>query len=109
MLQRLLSISLMLSSSLVIPGCHAQQASTGRSVQLIEPDIQACSGCHSPDADNRNGQTAIPSLTALPAAYILQQMRAFQTDAIPNTVMGRIARGYADQELVSVADALGQE
>lgn len=60
-----------------------------------------CAGCH-----GTNGHSAgdsLPSLAGLNKRYLYKSMRDFQSDARPSTIMGRIARGYSDQELKAIA------
>jgi sulfide dehydrogenase cytochrome subunit len=60
-----------------------------------------CAGCH-----GTNGYSAgasLPSLAGLNKRYLYKSMRDFQSDVRPSTIMGRIARGYSDQELKTIA------
>jgi len=36
-------------------------------------------------------------------------MNSFKNDQIPSTVMGRIAKGYSDEEIILLANYLGKE
>jgi len=62
----------------------------------------ACSGCHLPAA----ATGPVPSLAGIPAGEIVAQMQAFRTGARPATVMDRIAKGFSDDEIRSIADWL---
>ncbi len=60
----------------------------------------SCSGCHS-SSDNLN--TGIPRIRGLPEAVIVEAMRAFRTGQRPATVMGRIAKGFTEDEIKELA------
>ncbi|WP_353641830.1 c-type cytochrome [Mesorhizobium sp. WSM2239] len=68
------------------------------------PGATACTGCHGPAALD----TAIPSLDAHAAADIVDQMQAFRTGQRDATVMGRIAKGFSDEETRAIAEWLAQ-
>lgn len=56
-----------------------------------------CVACHNPAvADN-----PIPMLSDY--EQIKSMMLAFKTDAIPSTIMGRLAKGYTDAEIEALA------
>jgi sulfide dehydrogenase cytochrome subunit len=61
-----------------------------------------CSGCH--------GGTSqmLPTLTTLKASAITQKLLAFKSGERSATLMNRIARGYTDDELASIAGILGK-
>jgi cytochrome c553 len=61
---------------------------------------QACLGCHGPGAA---GAGPLPGIAGRPAAQLVQQMHAFRVNERPATIMGRIARGYSDEEIAAVA------
>jgi sulfide dehydrogenase cytochrome subunit len=56
-----------------------------------------CVACHNPAvADN-----PIPLLGDY--EHIKSMMLAFKTDAVPSTIMGRLAKGYTDAEIEALA------
>ena len=56
-----------------------------------------CVACHNPTvADN-----PIPALGDY--EQIKSMMLAFKTDALPSTIMGRLAKGYTDAEIEALA------
>jgi sulfide dehydrogenase cytochrome subunit len=63
----------------------------------------ACSGCHAPQSDG-----PIPSLTGRPAEDIVAAMAGFRGGEREATVMGRIAKGYTDEEIRAIADWYAQ-
>jgi sulfide dehydrogenase cytochrome subunit len=60
-----------------------------------------CVTCH-----GANGASigAIPSLQGYPKEVIISALDAFRADSRPATIMGRIAKGYTDEEI----EALGE-
>ena len=65
------------------------------------PGAAACSGCHQPAA--REG-AAIAPVNGLPRDHILAAMAEFKSGARQATVMGRIAKGFSDDEIARLAD-----
>ncbi len=67
-----------------------------------------CAGCH-----GTNGNLSNFQLRATDA--LTEQLLAFKHDRVNSTVMGRITRGYSDEELALIAlfltnaDAIGAE
>jgi cytochrome c553 len=61
-----------------------------------------CSGCHGGTSQ------VLPALNTLKARAIAQQLLAFKSGEQRATLMDRIARGYTDDELISIADILGK-
>ena len=101
---------LLTGCSAVLPGPGSESdtepdttpaATSSALLDSTEPLAASCGGCHSPSS-------SITHLTTLSQATLLQQMRQFKSDHIDNTVMGRIAKGYSDDELQRLARALGQ-
>lgn len=68
------------------------------------PGASSCSGCHGPFAANQ----AIPSLQGWQAADIAGAMQAFRDGKRQATVMGRIARGFGDDETKAIAQWLAK-
>ena len=61
----------------------------------------ACLGCHGAAGGI---ETSIPPIIiGVPAEYIATSMKAFRDGSRKSTIMGRISRGYTDEEIVAVA------
>lgn len=60
-----------------------------------------CAGCHGTDGAS-NGP-ATPSISGLSETYLVDTMMAFKSGERPSTVMGRIAKGYTDEEIKTMA------
>lgn len=61
----------------------------------------SCSGCHAAQA--RAG-SLVPVLHGRPAEEIGTAMLDFRSGARPGTVMGRIAKGFSENEIGALAD-----
>lgn len=61
---------------------------------------QACLGCHD---QGGAGMLTLPALAGRPKADIEAAMHAFQKNERPGSIMGRVARGFTDAEIVAVA------
>lgn len=66
-----------------------------------------CTGCH-----GGNGGFAGPSIPVIagqPAAYIVDALKKFRSGERPSTVMGRLAKGYTEQEIAAMAEFLARQ
>ena len=62
-----------------------------------------CANCHGTDG---KGVDAIPALAGKPAAYNIEQMKAFKDGTRTGqaaTIMHQIAKGYSDQQIALMA------
>lgn len=60
-----------------------------------------CAGCH-----GTNGASAgeyMPTIGGLDKGYLVSVLDDYKTGLRPSTIMGRIMRGYTDQEVVAIA------
>ncbi|MBF0417216.1 MAG: c-type cytochrome [Magnetococcales bacterium] len=65
-----------------------------------------CAGCH-----GTNGVSAgpsMPSIAGMPAKYLEHIMSEFQSGKRPSTIMGRIAKGYTEEETKRIAEYLSK-
>ena len=60
-----------------------------------------CAGCHG--ANGNSVGPASPSIAGMDALAFVDTMKAFQEGDAYSTIMGRIAKGYTDEELESMA------
>lgn len=80
--------------------CVAAGAGPGRAASEAPPGAASCSGCHSPTP---GVGAAMPGLSGLDAEGIAAAMAAYRTGERASTVMGRIARGFSDEESRAIA------
>ena len=64
------------------------------------PGASSCTGCH---ASTKIADSVIPRIAGRKAADIATAMREFKSGAWPSTVMGRIAKGFDDQQIDAIA------
>lgn len=83
---------------LAAPAVHAQ----------VPPHILAggCQGCHGVAGQGANGIPMIHQTRT--RAEFVAAMAAFRANQTPNTVMGRIARGYTEAEIAALAAHFGK-
>ncbi len=60
-----------------------------------------CAGCHGPDGVSTG--PAAPTIAGLPEEYFIDVMNMFKEGERRNTIMGRIAKGYSDEEIELMA------
>jgi sulfide dehydrogenase cytochrome subunit len=72
---------------------------TGASGTML---ADTCAGCHG--TDGASGGPGTPSIGGLSKAYIIELMKEFRSGNIPSTIMGRIAKGYSDDEIQKIAE-----
>ena len=61
-----------------------------------------CAACHGTAGHAVDGAT-VPGLAGLPAAYTVEQMKAFKSGARAATVMHQISKGYNDAQIEQLA------
>jgi len=61
-----------------------------------------CANCHGTQGRAVEG-AAVPGLAGMPAAYVVEQMKAFKAGSRPATVMHQLAKGYSDAQIDQVA------
>ncbi|GEP60998.1 c-type cytochrome [Reyranella soli] len=71
-----------------------------RAADTAPPGASSCTGCH---AAQRIPDSVIPRIAGRKASDIVQFMREYRSGAWPSTVMGRIAKGFDDQQIDAIA------
>jgi cytochrome subunit of sulfide dehydrogenase len=64
------------------------------------PGAAGCTGCHPPSP---SANVVVPQLNGRPAAEIVTQMAAFSNGSQASTIMGRIAKGFSEDEVKAIA------
>jgi cytochrome c553 len=70
------------------------------------PGASSCSGCHPAD---RSVESSVPSLIGRNPPDVVAAMAAFKSNQLPSTVMGRIAKGFSDEEIRAIAAWFGAQ
>ncbi len=61
-----------------------------------------CAGCHG--TNGVSSGPASPTLAGMSRAVMIETMKGFRSGDINATIMGRIAKGYTDEEIEKIAD-----
>ena len=87
----------------IAAGVVALAASTGAVAGGASAGMlsDTCYGCHGTDGTS-NGP-AIPTIAGLSNDYLVEVMKGYASGDIPSTIMGRIAKGYSDEEIEAMA------
>ncbi len=64
--------------------------------------VMNCYSCHGPDGDSAG--PAMPSIAGMEAAYFAKTMRDYRDGVRYSTIMGRVARGYSDEQFGLMAE-----
>jgi sulfide dehydrogenase cytochrome subunit len=66
-----------------------------------------CAGCHGTDGASTGPAT--PSIAGNSETYMVDTMMAFKSGERPSTVMGRIAKGYSEEEFKLMASVFAKQ
>lgn len=66
-----------------------------------------CAGCHG--VNGVSAGTTMPSLAGLPKAFIDTAMKQYKDGSRSSTIMGRIAKGYNDEQLAAMSDFFAKQ
>jgi sulfide dehydrogenase cytochrome subunit len=76
-----------------------------------DPDAQmlsyTCAGCHGTNGASLGD--AIPSLAGLSATYLVEAMKAYKSDERESTIMGRIAKGYSEEQFELMGEFFAEQ
>lgn len=91
-----------LRAVLVPTGALAVAFFAATTAYAAEPPAGAssCSGCH---PASTKVETPVPPIHGRNPAEIVAAMQAFRSGERPSTVMGRIAKGFSDDEIRAIA------
>ncbi len=60
-----------------------------------------CAGCHGPSGSSTGPAT--PSIAGISEEYMIEAMKEYANGKRPSTIMGRIAKGYTEEEVKLMA------
>lgn len=72
---------------------------TGASPSML---ANTCAGCHGTDGASTG--PSIPTIAGMSPDYFVSIMEAYKSGETQSTIMGRIAKGYSDEEIKTLAD-----
>jgi cytochrome subunit of sulfide dehydrogenase len=90
----------MTARQVLIAAMAAYAGITPASAGEAPPGAASCSGCH---AERPNANVSIQRLAGLDANAMVAAMQAYRGGQRPATVMGRIAKGFSDDEIKAIA------
>lgn len=73
-------------------------AQAGPSAEMLS---NTCAGCHG--TNGVSAGPAMPTIAGLPAEHLKKVMGEFKNGKRPSTIMGRLMKGYTDEELATIA------
>jgi sulfide dehydrogenase cytochrome subunit len=86
----------LLAGALAVAG--AGNATAGASASML---ADSCAGCHG--TDGVSGGPAAPTIAGISEEYFIELMEGFASGEVPSTIMGRIAKGYTEDEVKAMA------
>ena len=97
------SIGLVLSMGLFT----STQAMEGQPLNRTALIAQNCMNCHG--ANGISQGPAIPSIAGFSRSYLERSLLEYKSDQRHSTIMGRIAKGYSDEDLKLLAEYFAQQ
>ena len=82
----------------------ATQLQAGPTATML---ADTCAGCHGTDGASTGPAT--PSIAGNSEIYMVDTMNAFKSGERPGTIMGRIAKGYSEEEFKLMASVFAKQ
>jgi sulfide dehydrogenase cytochrome subunit len=95
------TLAVLMGSGLLLGTAHLSAAPTATML------ADTCAGCHG--TDGASSGPATPSIAGNSETYMVDTMQAFKSGERPSTVMGRIAKGYSDEEFKLMASVFAKQ
>lgn len=95
------TLSILLGTGLLLGTAHVAAAPSGQAL------ADTCAGCHGTDGASVGPTT--PSIAGISETYMVDTMKAFQSGDRKSTIMGRIAKGYSDEEFAAMAAVFAKQ
>ena len=89
---------LVMSAAAMAAAQQSTKTINGASAQAM---ADSCAGCHGTDGASHGPGT--PSIGGLSKVYFIDMMKGFKSGEIPSTIMGRIAKGFNNDEITKIA------
>ena len=93
------AVSLGISCGALAADPPAPELMSGASARMLS---ETCAGCHG--TDGASVGPASPTIALMEKEAFVETMKGFQSGEIYSTVMGRIAKGYTEEEIGLMAD-----
>lgn len=91
--------ALVLGATGAVHAKEAPKTQMGASASMLS---NTCAGCHGTDGVSTG--PSIPTIAGLSPDYFIDLMAAYKEGDVPSTIMGRIAKGYTDEEIEKMAN-----
>jgi sulfide dehydrogenase cytochrome subunit len=95
------TLAVLVGSGLLLGAAQLQAAATATML------ADTCAGCHGTDGASTGPAT--PSIAGNSETYMVDTMMAFKSGERPGTVMGRIAKGYSEEEFKLMASVFAKQ
>ncbi len=89
---------------LLLPAWGAARAQ-GETAFAAEALIFNCFTCH---GANGKSSSSMPNLAGKTSAYLARKLTEFKSDGAQCTIMDRLAKGYTDDEIARIAEAIAK-
>jgi sulfide dehydrogenase cytochrome subunit len=89
---------------LALTGSAMADSHGGPSAQAL---AYTCVGCHGPNGNSVG--PASPTLAGMSKPVMVETMKGFKSGDIPSTIMGRIAKGYSDEQFELMGDFFSKQ
>ena len=99
-----LALSISMSAFAADDKKKAPKVMSGASAKML---ADTCTGCHGFDGNSKGPAT--PSIAGASAEYLTEMMKAYKSGDASSTIMGRIVKGYTDEELAQVAEVYAKK
>ena len=77
--------------------------------QLYKRGLAAtCANCHGTDGKGVV-DGGMPLINNLTSAQMLEKLKAYKSGALEGTIMPQLAKGYTDEQLITIANQLGKK
>jgi cytochrome c553 len=77
--------------------------------QLYKRGLAAtCANCHGTDGKGV-ADAGMPLINNLTSGQMLEKLKAYKSGALEGTIMPQLAKGYTDEQLVTIANQLGKK
>jgi sulfide dehydrogenase cytochrome subunit len=77
--------------------------------QLYKRGLAAtCANCHGTDGKGVV-DGGMPLINNLTSAQMLEKLKAYKSGAVEGTIMPQLAKGYTDEQLITIANQLGKK
>jgi len=97
-------LALTFTGSAFAEGKKKPEVMTGASASML---ANTCAGCHGTKGVSMG--PSIPTLAGISPTYIIEMMEEYKSGEIPSTIMGRIAKGYSEEETQQIAEFFSKQ